>query len=64
MTAAGFGWQHVAESIVYVTDMTSVPEVLKAFAGSIPGSTPAGTVVGTGLVSPEGRVEIMLTAAK
>jgi 2-iminobutanoate/2-iminopropanoate deaminase len=64
MTAAGFGWADVSESIVYVTDMDAAPDVLKVFAARAGGRLPAGTLVGTGLVSPEGRVEIMLTASK
>jgi len=64
MTAAGFGWADVGESIVYVTDMDAAPDVLKVFAARAGGRLPAGTLVGTGLVSPEGRVEIMLTASK
>ena len=64
MTAAGFGWADVGESIVYVTDMGAAPDVLKVFAARAGGRLPAGTLVGTGLVSPEGRVEIMLTASK
>jgi 2-iminobutanoate/2-iminopropanoate deaminase len=64
LTAAGFGWPDVGESIVYLTDMADAPEVLKVFAARSGGRLPAGTLVGTGLVSPEGRVEIMLTAGK
>jgi len=64
MTAAGFGWADVGESIVYVTDMDAAPDVLKVFAARAGGRLPAGTLAGTGLVSPEGRVEIMLTASK
>ena len=66
MKAAGFGWQDVVESIVYVTDVNdarAVLEVVEARAGRRAGMG-AGVVVGTGLVSPEGRVEIMLTASK
>jgi 2-iminobutanoate/2-iminopropanoate deaminase len=64
MTAAGFRWPDVGESIVYLTDMADAPEVLKVFAARTGGRLPVGTLVGTGLVSPEGRVEIMLTAGK
>ena len=64
MTAAGFGWPDVGESIVYLTDMATAPDVLKVFAARTGGRLPAGTLVGTGLVSPDGRVEIMLTAGK
>jgi len=64
MAAAGFGWADVGESIVYVTDMAAAPGVLKVFAARAGGRLPVGTLVGTGLVSPEGRVEIMLNASK
>jgi 2-iminobutanoate/2-iminopropanoate deaminase len=64
MTAAGHGWPDVAESIVYLTDMAAAPEVLRAFAARTGGRLPVGSLVGAGLVSPEGRVEIMLTAGK
>jgi 2-iminobutanoate/2-iminopropanoate deaminase len=64
LTAAGLAWPDVGESIVYLTDMADAPEVLKVFAARSGGRLPAGTLVGTGLVSPEGRVEIMLTAGK
>jgi 2-iminobutanoate/2-iminopropanoate deaminase len=64
MASAGFGWSDVDDSIVYVTDMAAAPDVLRVFAARTGGRLPAGTLVGTGLVSPEGRVEIMLTASK
>jgi enamine deaminase RidA (YjgF/YER057c/UK114 family) len=64
MASAGFGWSDVDDSIVYVTDMSAAPDVLKVFAARTGGRLPVGTLVGTGLVSPEGRVEIMLTASK
>jgi enamine deaminase RidA (YjgF/YER057c/UK114 family) len=64
MTAAGHGWPGVVESVVYVTDVAAAPEVLSAFAARVGGRLPVGTLVGTGLVSPEGRVEIMLTSSK
>lgn len=64
MTAAGTAWPDVAESMVYLTDLATAPDVLKVFAARTGGRLPAGTLVGTGLVSPEGRVEIMLNAIK
>jgi 2-iminobutanoate/2-iminopropanoate deaminase len=64
MTSAGFGWGHVAEAVVYVTDMSAAADVMKVFAGRTDVRMIAGTVVGAGLVSPEGRVEIMLNASK
>jgi 2-iminobutanoate/2-iminopropanoate deaminase len=64
MAAAEFGWPEVTESTVYITDMAAAPAVLRVFAARTGGRLPVGTLVGTGLVSPEGRVEIMLTASK
>jgi len=64
MASAAFGWADVEDAIVYVTDMAAAPDVLKVFAARAGGRLPVGTLVGTGLVSPEGRVEIMLTASK
>jgi reactive intermediate/imine deaminase len=64
MTAAGFGWPDVGDAIVYVTEMSAAPDVMKVLAERSGGRMPAGTLIGTGLVSPEGRVEIMLTAGK
>jgi 2-iminobutanoate/2-iminopropanoate deaminase len=64
MSAAGFGWADVAESVVYVTDLASAPDVLRVMSERAGGSLPAGTLVGTGLVAADGRVEIMLTASK
>jgi 2-iminobutanoate/2-iminopropanoate deaminase len=64
MAASGFGWPDVTESVVYVTDMSAAADVMKAFAERTDIRRIAGTLVGTGLVSPEGRVEIMLNAMK
>jgi enamine deaminase RidA (YjgF/YER057c/UK114 family) len=65
MTAAGFGWSDALDAVVYVTDVALAPEVMKVLASRVAGHLmPAGAVVGAGLVSPEGRVEIMLTAGK
>jgi enamine deaminase RidA (YjgF/YER057c/UK114 family) len=64
MTTAGFGWPDVTEAVIYVTDASAAPDVLRVFAARHGGRGPAGTIIGTGLVSPEGRVEIMLNASK
>ena len=64
LKAAGLGWPDVAESVVYVTDVAAANEVLKVFAARTGGRMAPGTIVGTGLVSAEGRVEIMLTAGQ
>ena len=64
MTAAGIGWPEGADSVIYVTDMSVAADVMKVFAGRTDVRGFAGTIAGTGLVSPQGRVEIMLTAGK
>ncbi len=64
MARAGFGWPQVLDSVVYVTDLSDAATALEAFRVRAGGRLPAGTLVGTGLMSPAARVEIMLTAGK
>ena len=64
MARAGFGWPHVTDSVVYVTDMSTAAAVVETITSRSGGRLPVGTLVGTGLMSPDGRVEIMLTAGK
>lgn len=64
MTLAGYSWSNVIDSTVYVTDISTADAVVQALKAKTGGTLPAGTVVGAALVSPEGFVEIMLTAAK
>jgi 2-iminobutanoate/2-iminopropanoate deaminase len=64
MTLAGYSWSNVIDSTVYVTDISTADAVVRALAAKTGKALPSGTVVGTGLVSPDGVVEIMLTAAK
>jgi reactive intermediate/imine deaminase len=64
MARAGLGWSHVTDSVVYVTDMSTAAAVVETFKARTGGRLPVGTLVGTGLMSPDGRVEIMLTAGK
>jgi reactive intermediate/imine deaminase len=64
MAGAGCGWPQVLDSVVYVTDLSDAATALEAFRARAGGRLPAGTLVGTGLMSPAARVEIMLTAGK
>lgn len=64
LQAAGFSWQDVREAVVYVSDMRHRPAVLKVWNEQFPREKPAGVLVETPLVAPDGLVEIMLTAAK
>lgn len=64
LKAAGFGWEHVAESVVYVTDQRRFGDIEKAWREHFPKRRPAGVLLETGLVAPDSLVEIMLSAAK
>ena len=54
----------MTDSVVYVTDTSTATAVVEIFKTRAGGRLPVGTLVGTGLMSPDGRVEIMLTAGK
>ena len=64
LSAGGFAWRDVVDSTVYVTDVSYAGAVLRAMQEKTGRPLPAGTLVGSGLVSADGRVEIMLTAGK
>ena len=64
MALAGFTWSNVYESVIYVTDISTADTVVRALQARAGGRLPAGTIVGTGLMSADGLVEIMLTARK
>jgi reactive intermediate/imine deaminase len=64
LKAAGFGWEHVRESVVYVSDLKYRAAVEKVWAAQFPKEKPAGVLVEAPLVAPDGLVEIMLSAAK
>ncbi|MCX6539774.1 MAG: heme-binding domain-containing protein [Acidobacteria bacterium] len=60
----GAQWSNVIESVVYVTDLGKAPAVLNAFRAQVGPALPVGTLVVSGLVSPGGLAEIMLTTGK
>ncbi len=64
MTLAGYSWSNVREATVWVTDLAAADAVLAALKARAARAAPAVTVIGAGLMSPEGLVEIMLTADK
>jgi 2-iminobutanoate/2-iminopropanoate deaminase len=64
LTAAGFGWDDVVDGIVYITDISKFAAMNEGYRSVFPKSFPARATVGTGLVSPEGLVEIMFVASK
>jgi enamine deaminase RidA (YjgF/YER057c/UK114 family) len=64
LEAAGYNWSHVTDSVVYVTDMTIAGQVLEQLKVARSGRLPTVTLSGVGLVRPDARVEIMVSAAK
>jgi enamine deaminase RidA (YjgF/YER057c/UK114 family) len=64
LKAAGYLWSEVTDAVVYVTDVAlagQAVEQLKAVRG---GQPPAVMLAGVGLLRPDARIEIMITAAK
>ncbi len=64
LKAAGFGWGHVVDGIVYITDLPNFGVMNEAYRETFTGDFPARATVETGLVAPDGLVEIMFTAVK
>jgi enamine deaminase RidA (YjgF/YER057c/UK114 family) len=64
MKAAGFGWGDVVDGIVYITDVNNFNAMNTGYRSVISNSFPARATVKTGLVSPDGLVEIMFVASK
>lgn len=64
MALAGVGWPQVVDTVVYVTDVSKAGPILEAVQARSGGRLPSGALVGAGLVSTEGLVEIMLTAGR
>jgi 2-iminobutanoate/2-iminopropanoate deaminase len=64
LKAAEFSWADVREAVVYVSDLQYWPAVAKVWAEQFPKEKPAGVLIETPLVAPDGLVEIMVSAAK
>ncbi len=64
LETGGHTWDEVGEVFLYVTDLSTMEAVLGEVAKIFPHGLPAGLVIGTGLVAPDGLVELMATAAK
>lgn len=64
LKAAGFDWPHVVDGIVYITDVKNFGAMNEAYREVFTGDFPARATVETGLVSPDGLVEIMFTAIR
>jgi enamine deaminase RidA (YjgF/YER057c/UK114 family) len=64
LEAGGFGWNDVVEGSVYLTDLRDFAAMNEAYRSFFPLRPPARATVETGLVSPDGLVEIAMTAVK
>lgn len=64
LKAAGFDWTHVVDGVVYITDVQSFGAMNTGYRTTFTKDFPARATVGTGLVAPDGLVEIMFTAVK
>ena len=54
----------LARNVAYLPDLSSCAAMNEAYREVLPRDFPARATVRTGLVAPDGLVEIMLTAAK
>jgi reactive intermediate/imine deaminase len=64
LTAAGFEWGHVVDGVVYLTDARDFPALNEAYREVFTRDFPTRATVLTGLVAPDGLVEIMFVASK
>lgn len=64
LTAAGFDWSHVVESLVYLPDLSHFDALNSTYRTIFTKDFPARTTVRSALVAPDGLVEIMMMAAK
>ena len=64
LKAAGFDWANVVDAIVYLTDVKNFGGMNEAYRETFTKEFPARATVETGLVAPDGLIEIMFTAVK
>jgi reactive intermediate/imine deaminase len=64
LTVAGFDWGDVVDAVVYLPNLKDLAAMNAAYREVLLKSFPARATVGAGLVSPDGLVEIMMTAVK
>jgi enamine deaminase RidA (YjgF/YER057c/UK114 family) len=64
LKAAGFDWGHVVDGVVYITDVGNFAAMNAGYRSQFTKEFPARATVRTGLVAPDGLVEIMFTAVK
>jgi 2-iminobutanoate/2-iminopropanoate deaminase len=64
LRAAGFDWEHVKDVVLHVTDTAHRATVESLWRDRLGSHKASGVTIVTGLVAPDGLVEIMLTAAR
>jgi reactive intermediate/imine deaminase len=64
LEAAGFAWKDVVEAVVYLPDLANAGAMNEAYRAALPAPYPSRATIQAGLVSPDGLVEIMMTAIK
>ncbi len=64
LKAAGFDWSHVVDGVVYITNVQNFGAMNTGYRTIFTKDFPARATVQTGLVAPDGLVEIMFTAVK
>jgi len=64
VAAAGFNWGNVVDGVVYITDVKNFSGMNEAYREVFARDFPARATVETGLMNPDGLVEIMFTAVK
>jgi enamine deaminase RidA (YjgF/YER057c/UK114 family) len=64
LKAGGSDWSRVTDAIVYLTDVSRAAEIDAAWKDTFGTAGPARTVIGTGLVAPDGLIEIMINAVR
>ena len=64
LKAAGFEWQHVVDSVVYLPDTSRFADMNAAYREVLAKDFPARATIGLGLMNADGQVEIMMTAVK
>jgi len=64
LKAAGFDWGNVVDGVVYITDVKNFTAMNAGYRSVFTKDFPARATVRTGLVAPDGLVEIMFTAVK
>ena len=62
LKAAGFGFEHVVASRVYITDGTKFQDMNAAYSPQFPKDPPARATVIVGLPGPQYQVEVTMTA--